>query len=96
VTPVVPNLEEAQMNTIEAATKAAMKVKDMSPDFDPRDIFTIERECQAMATAVIEAVKDGLTSASIMAGQDAVPHKLSDHEVRQVFGACINMILRGQ
>jgi hypothetical protein len=84
------------MNAIEAAAKAAMKVKDMSPDFDPRDVFTIERECQAMATAVIESLQDGLTPNMVMAGRDAAPGKLTDAEVRQVFGACLAMALRGQ
>jgi len=81
---------------IEKAAAAAMRVKDMSPDFDPRDLATIQKECEAMAMAVVQSLEDGLSANAILAGQDAAPGKLTDQEVRKVFGACIAMIQRGQ
>lgn len=55
----------------QAAVEAAQKVKDQSPDFDPRDVATINRECESMVRAAFAAAADAITRNVAIATKDA-------------------------
>lgn len=76
---------------IQAAAAAAKKIKDDSPDFDPRDQFTIERECNQIARACLASIPDSLTRftrmAIVDASQGAVDEAMAISIIRAMFDA---------
>ena len=80
------------MNTvIQSAAIAAKKVKDDSPDFDPRDQYTIERECNQIARACLASVPESLTHfvrlAAVDASRGALNEEMAVAVLRAVFDA---------
>lgn len=55
----------------QAAVEAAQKVKDQSPDFDPRDVATINRECETMVRAAFSAAAENISRNVAIATKDA-------------------------
>ena len=78
---------------LQAATAAAMKIKDDSPDFDPRDQFTIERECSAMARAVLESLPGNLTLFTRSAVVDATLNGVTEAGADVVVRSLIDAVL---
>lgn len=56
-----------------AGAEAAKKVKDASPDFDPRDQNTISDECVRMTRAAFEAASQNISRFEIISVKNAVP-----------------------
>lgn len=56
-----------------AGTEAAKRVKDASPDFDPRDQATISNECARMIYAAFEAASQNISRFETISVKNAVP-----------------------
>lgn len=56
-----------------AGAEAAKRVKDASPDFDPRDQMTISQECSRIVYAAFEAASQNISRFEIISVKNAVP-----------------------
>ncbi len=62
-----------QLTGILAGAEAAKKVKDASPDFDPRDQSTITEECLRMTRAAFETAAKNISRFEVISVKNAVP-----------------------
>lgn len=56
-----------------AGAAAAKKVKDLSPDFDPRDQKTISDEVDRMTLAAFQAASENISRFQVISVKNAVP-----------------------
>lgn len=61
------------MASVMAGVAAAKKVKDLSPDFDPRDNSTVENECERMVRAAFEAAARSVSRFEVVSVMNAIP-----------------------